>query len=193
MLSLQKMVFVTKASDKFKQHRQAGALLHIKASRTFHFVSSLPLSTSSFTAPDHRRTPTMAASRSCVRTSSCNLHQDNNHQHLLSEPQPTATPRALVGMHQPSQQLLVIFLSSSNFPNSLFLEVTQRSLWGWGFCSHVMSAGDARQGQECPDDTSNDVRTPPQNSALSHQPCPPPALPNTFSKTTQCCRRYKWP
>lgn len=58
----------------------------------------------------------------------------------------TATPCALAGMHQPSQQLLVIFLLSSNFPNSLFLEVTQRSLWGRGFCSHVMSAGDARQG-----------------------------------------------
>lgn len=34
-----------------------------------------------------RRTPTTAASRHCVMTSSCNLHQDNN-QHLLAEPQP---------------------------------------------------------------------------------------------------------
>lgn len=69
-LSLQKMVFVTRTSDKVKQHTQTGGWLQTKPSTIFHFVSPFPpfiplfhSTTFSFTASVHRKTQTMEASK----------------------------------------------------------------------------------------------------------------------------------
>lgn len=83
ILSLQKKVFVTRTSPTKSNSTHTKAFLQIKASRIFHLVSSFPpfslfshSSTSSFTAPDHRKIQTTAASKPCVRKFSCNLYED---------------------------------------------------------------------------------------------------------------------
>lgn len=94
-LSLQKTVFVTKVSDKVKQHTQLGVWLKTKPSTIFHFLSPFPpfipfshSSTFSFTALDHRKIQTVKASKLCIRNFSCWLYKDKYHQYVLGEPDP---------------------------------------------------------------------------------------------------------
>lgn len=121
------MVFVTRTSDKVKQHTQVGVWLQTKPSTIFHFVSPLPpfipifhSTTFSFTVPDYRKTQTTEASKPCIRSSAASSTRSKYHQYLLGEPDPGPQHMPWPGCgwdiksHHPRQQLLFLFLLNSN-------------------------------------------------------------------------------